>query len=355
MRTAALVLLVLSTLGRIAPTPAKEGGGVLFRSLDGRTPRIADDTETTAHALFQLADKEEVELAFARAVGDYRACVDAAPHSRWAARASERADWLIARSEGDFVPLLRVERFRRDPALASDRVAIDELAHEADAFPPGVVRVEARMLVAEAWMGRMGRPEDAIAELRLVAQDPSSDPLTASLAEGQLVEALISGNRINEAANEAHAHASLLDARFVRNIDRLVRRRWVLGAAIATLVAFGALATHALFRAWQRRVLQSAVRALREVTGVAVPFTAFVAIAGGVLASRYESGNARPFLMLGAAALPLVLLARAWGAVGSPRPLARGSRAALCGATLLAAAFVLLDVVSPDYLEGFGL
>ena len=97
------------------------------------------------------------------------------------------------------------------------------------------------------------------------------------------------------------------------------------------------------------------MRELRKLAPVAAVFVAFVAVAGGVLASKYESGNAEPFLFLGAAVLPLLLLARAWSAVGSQTGAARAARALLCGATVVAAAFMLLDAMNPQYLEGFGL
>jgi len=88
---------------------------------------------------------------------------------------------------------------------------------------------------------------------------------------------------------------------------------------------------------------------------VALPFVAFLAIGGGLLASKYESGNASPFVWLGAVVLPLLLLARAWAAVGAQTGRARAARAALCGGAVVAAAFTLLDVLDPQYLTGFGL
>jgi hypothetical protein len=356
MRTAALLLLVLFWIGSLGTAVASEGRDAALETLERPSPQSTmDDKAAIAEALFRKAEIEEQGLAFARAIDDDRACIAVAPHSRWAARASERIDWLLARSEADFVPLSRLERFRRDPALAGDSAAIEEFAREADTFPPGTVRVEARMLIAEAWLGRMGRPWDALALLRKVVEDPKADPLTASLAERELVEVLVAADRTRDAVDEAHAHAGLLDAQFIRGVDRMDRRKWVRRGAIATLAAFVGLAAHSLFRARTHRPWRSAFRAVRAITPVAVPFVAFVAIIGGVLASRYESGNARPFLLFGTAALPLVLLARVWSAVGSQSPRARGARALLCGASLLAAAFVLLDVVSPDYLEGFGL
>ena len=308
-----------------------------------------------AEAVCRLGEMDEERGDFDRAVDHDLACAAAAPGTRWAVRATERADWLRARSEGGFAPLSRLERVRRSPSLASDPGAIDALAREAASFPPGIVRIEARMLVAEAWLGRLGRPRDAVPLLREVARDPRADPLTAGLAERELIGSLTADGAVEEAAAEARANADLLDPRFVRGTERLVRRRWVRWAALAVLAAYAGLAAIAIERARRRQALVDMKRAVRVIAPVAVPFAAFLGLGGGMLASRYESGNAQPFLLLATAALPLALVSRAWGAVGSSLRAARVGRALLCSATVFAAAFVLLDVVSPDYLEGFGL
>jgi tetratricopeptide (TPR) repeat protein len=320
-----------------------------------RATAADDDPPAVGEAFFVLGQLDEARGRFAEALEDDRAAVEAAPSTRWSLRASDRADWLRARSEGEFGPLARLEAVRRDASAASDPAAIDALAHDLESFPPGQVRVEARMLVAEAWLGRMHRPEDAIGELRQVVDDAKADVLTGRLAERQLVDALIATGRVDEAAAEARAHASRLDPRFVKQVGRLVIRARVRVAAIATLGAFVALAAWGLVRAAQRRQLGTAGHGVRAIAPVAFLFVAFVAVAGGILASNYESGNASPFLWLGAAVLPLVLVARAWSAVGSPRPGARVARATLSGGAVVAAAFVVLDALDPQYLSGFGL
>jgi hypothetical protein len=314
-----------------------------------------DDGEATAEARFLLGQIDEDEGAFGQALSDYRGALAAAPDTRWALRASDRIDWLRARSEDDFRPLAALERVRRNPALAADPGAIDELARQAEAFPAGTVRVEARMLAAEAWLGRLHRPEAAVAALRAVSEDPRADPLTARLAERELVDVLASSGRIDEAAAEARSHANRLDARFVHQVLGRVLRRHVRHAAVAVIGAFAILAGIAIARAARRGALGVAASELRRLAPVATLFVAFVAVGGGLLASNYESGNASPFLLLGVAVLPLVLVARAWGAVGSGSKPARLARAFLCAATVLAAAFLLLDTVHPQYLAGFGL
>jgi hypothetical protein len=125
--------------------------------------------------------------------------------------------------------------------------------------------------------------------------------------------------------------------------------------AAAVLGLFVLLASSALIRAARRGAFSSAVKGLREFAPLAAVFVVFVAGAGGGLAAAYESGSATPFLLLGSVALPLVLLARAWGAVGSAATRARALRAALCAGAALAAAFVVLDELGVSYLQGFGL
>src|SRR5579884_2914119 len=146
------------------------------RAALARATAAADDATAVAEAYFLLGKLDEDDMAFPRAMEDDRAAMKAAPNTRWAIRASDRIDWLRARSEGDFAPLARLERVRRDPAASSDPAAVDALAHDLESFPPGTVRVEARMLVAEAWLGRMHRPDAAVAQLRKVADDPKADP-----------------------------------------------------------------------------------------------------------------------------------------------------------------------------------
>jgi tetratricopeptide (TPR) repeat protein len=372
MRWALLALMVATTASAVTRAAAATGAQTavdaanaalsleppkrdVARQALSRATAANDDPKAVGEAYFLLGELDEGDAAFAQALVDDRAAIDAAPNTRWALRASDRIDWLHARSEGDFAPLTRLEKVRRDPAASSDPAAVDALAHDLESFPPGPVRVEARMLVAEAWIGRMHRPDDAIGELRQVAEDPKADPLTQRLAERELVDALVAAGRIDEAAAEANTHKNRLDSRFVKQVERLLVRRTVRWGSLAVLAAFVLLAVVGLVRAGMQRKLDTAMRELRKLSPVAALFVAFVAVAGGLLASKYESGNAAPFLILGAGVLPLLLVARAWSAVGSQTGAARAARALLCGATVIATAFTLLDWFGPQYLPGFGL
>jgi len=249
----------------------------------------------------------------------------------------------------------RLAQIRNEPALSNDPAVVESLEGLADAAPATALRAEARMVVAEAWLGRMHRPTDGLRVLRLVAADPTADVLTSRLAEREIVDTLIAQDRVHEAADEARTHGEKLDPRFVRQVHRLERRRGLWTAALAELVLFAALVAFELVRASRRRTLGRALDALRAIAPGVLAFSAFVAVAGGGLASQFEAGNAGPFLALGAVVAPIVLLARAWSAVGSTQALARIGRAIACAASAFAAAFVLLDAYSPLYLEGFGL
>jgi hypothetical protein len=361
---AALVFLASVAFASEAGRAMEEANAALNTDPPNRDAAVAalkraiaasDDPEAVGQAHFVLGKLEEERGAYEAALADDRAAIEAAPNTRWALRASERADWLQARSEGNFEPLRRLESIRHDPAKADDAAMVDALAREAEGFPPGNVRVEARMFLAEAYLGRLHRPDDAMAQLRKVTGDPKAEPLTRRLAERQLVDTLAGEGRIDEAVAEARTHASSLEPGFATRIARLGRRRTVRLVAYGVIGAYAILVATALVRAQRRGNLGSAWSAVRKLAPVSAAFVMFVALAGGALASNYERGNAEPFVWLGCAALPLVLLARAWSAVGSQSRAALVVRVMLSGASIVAAAFALLDGLTPAYLEGFGL
>ena len=332
---------------------------IAARAAATKAVAAADSANAVAEAHVLLGQLDEDAGAFGAAIEEDRAAIAAVPEGAWAGRAQDRIEWLTARSEGDFAPLAALERVRRDPDAADDPAVIAALADEASRFPPGRVRVEARMLVAEAWLGRLHRPDLALAPLRLVESDPASDVLTARLAEREIVDAEIARGALTDASHEAHTHAARLDPRFVARIDKLVRRRVLFYASGCVVALFVALTAGAWLRAARRSnrgiLIQRLRGSLRGFGPVVAGFGAYVALVGGALASHYESGNAAPFLALGAVTVPLVLCAHVWNALGAGNALSRIGRAILSGASVLAAAFMLLDVVNPTYLDGFGL
>jgi hypothetical protein len=239
-----------------------------------------------------------------------------------------------------------LDRVRRDPALASDARAIDELVREADASPPGPERVDAWVLAAEAYAQRLDRPADAERLYRRIVSDAAADDVLRRKAQRDLVTLLVARGDLDGAAVAARGQATL-----VAEVARLVRRRWLHLASIGTLAVLGLLTARALLATRAAGVKP----ALRRIAPLALAFALYVGVAGAVLASRYEGGTAQPFLVLGGGLFLLLLAARAWGATGGRSGRARVVRAVVCGAGALATAFLVLETIDASYLDGMGL
>jgi hypothetical protein len=313
------------------------------------------DPGTTTDALYALCQHHDAAFELADALACYQRVYTRDPSSPLAPRSHVRADWLASHAEGAFDPLAQLERVRRDPKLADDGPTLDALVRASDAFPPGSVRVEVRMLAADAFVGRLHRHADGIALYERVVADPKSDTLTSRLAARQIVETLVADDQLDDARARAAALSNKLDRAYVTHVAHLARRRVFVAAAEIEIVAVALLATIAIALAGRHGRKSVLGAAMRRVTPLVLAFAAYVGVAGGVLASKYETGNAKPFLVFGAALFPLLLAARAWGAAGSPTRIARAGRAVACAASALGAAFVVLAYLDPAYLDGYGL
>ncbi len=315
----------------------------------------SNDPAVAAPALFALAEAEDARGDYAHAVSDYRAAVAKLPSLRYAAKAMMRAALLDSHSEGGWGPFTQLEAVRRDPNVSSDPKAIDALASSADSFPPGPTRSEARMLCAEAYVSRLHRRADGEAALRKVIDDPRADGLVRREAANELVTALIEDGDLASAQTTALALGRTLDASMAKRVTELLRRRHVHIAAIVDLALFALLAAVSIVRAASRRALVEVRLALKRTAPLVLAFAGYVALVGGALASGYETGNAEPFFAFGAVLVPVAIIGRAWGAAGSKGPAARIGRAALSASAVAAAAFLMLEAVNGQYLEGFKL
>ena len=202
----------------------------------------------------------------------------------WCAVAAARAlanDGDPPKLEGALTPQARLDQVRQDRSLADDPAAVDALARDAEAFPPGRVRVEARMFVAEAWRGRLHRPADALAPLRAVRDDPDAPAVTVRLAAREIVDTLVSEGRLDEASAEAASQAGLLDPAFLKQIRAIVRRRTIRWVALAELAGFAAMVGVALLRGFRRGALGHAGTALRRIAPVTALFLVYLAGLGG--------------------------------------------------------------------------
>jgi hypothetical protein len=311
----------------------------------------SSEAEVAASGLYFLGEMDEEAMRFADAVAHYDASMERLPSSRYAQRAAARSSTLKGHGEGDFAPLVQLETVRRDPVKASDPAALLALTEEAARFPPGAVRVEARLLAAEAYRGRLYRPDLQIPLLWLVVRDPHADVIATREAAVEIIDAEVALGNLDAARSAQLELGTKLDAVHIGKVTRLLRRRTANVFAEAVLFAVVILFGVAL----ARRGVGPAARSVLAVLPMALLFSVFAGGAGGILASSYETGNAKPFLMMVPAMLVAILVARGWSAVGSSAVSARLLRAVLCSSSLFALALFLLEGLTPQYLEGFGL
>jgi hypothetical protein len=182
-----------------------------------------------AEGEFLLGARAEGEGAFPRALEHYRACLDGQAPLRLAHGARNRIRWIEERAEGNFLPLATLARVRRDSTVLSDPAALEKLATEVEAFPAGLVRSELRLRVAEARLKHDGSHAAALAGLRVIVGDASSGASDRMLAERDLVAALLAAGQLDEARAEVEAHP--FDPKSTAEVERLVRRRWLVRVA----------------------------------------------------------------------------------------------------------------------------
>jgi hypothetical protein len=314
----------------------------------------ATEPRVAAQAFFLLGEVSERQLRFPDAVAAYRASLERDPGGRYAARALARIEFLQEHAEGGFAPLVALERVRSDPARASDPAAIAELARAAREFPPGPVRAEARLLVAQAYAGRLDRPREAVPVLRELATDPGASVDMRRLATQLLAQVRERTGELDLAVAELRELGA--DAATLARFERLVRRRTLHKVALGStaLVALaGALAVVRALRAGRgRELLRVWLRPLP------LAHIAMLSIGGGLLAHTYDEGGLShlgPFFGLGVGTLAMYLAAAAWSLVGSARAAARAGRAVACAAAMLAVSFLAMHHYDPGMLDGIGL
>jgi len=328
-------LLVLTLLTRSKPARAQ-----------GAEDRAAAET-ILAHA-----EQDDEAFAFARALAGYDEGRRRDPGSPRAPRAEARAAILRAHAEGDFAPFTELERVRRDPARSSDPHAIDTLVQHAAGFPPGLARLESRVVAAEAYAHRFERPTEAEPLLEQVIADPLADPVTAQKASRDLVELRVSRKDLGAAGAAVQLAGSRADPALGRYVRRLERRRSVRLAAIATLLGMSLLAAQRALTGGRGPLVRAA---LGRAWKLIVAYAFYVAGGGALLASGFEQGTGTPFLWFGVALVPVLLVARAWGAAGGPGRAARLGRSSMCAAGAIGAAFLVLEGIDVGFLEGLGL
>jgi tetratricopeptide (TPR) repeat protein len=292
-------------------------------------------------------------LRFAEALAAYRAAIATDPSAACVSMARARVQDLEAHAEGGFAPLARVEALRRDPKKAADRAEIEALARDLEGFPPGRVRAEARLLVAEAYWHALKEPERSIAAFQAAAQDQGGDKVTRSLALAELWALRKQRGEVREALADLERAPKLAPALFVAVKKAVLRERLREGAiaVVAVLAVAGAAAM-------ARLVVRA--RDVREVPGLvlrpgAAAFALYLGGAGAALVRAHGGGDGRPFLWLGLGVLAILAMGRAWGLWLGTRRATRTLCAAACVAGVLAIAFLAVERTDASYLEGIGL
>jgi len=319
------------------------------------SPSLASPTTSAPADLFASAEAAEASMRFAEAVQLYEELLRLAPTYSKAPRARARLEDLRAHSEGDFLPLQRLETVRRDPALASSAEAILALERDAGSFPPGRVRAEARLLCGTAWLGRLENPSRAIAPLAAVLADESADPLLRRLALSQLVDARRALGDVTGAVADVDAHPDLVPA-LRDTVHREARRVWIRRGAVAVVGAMLVVGLAALARLARAAGVGATLKlAFRPLSAL---FALWLGGMGALLARGYDASDPRPFFLLGIGVLVVDIAGRAWAAaarLGLGFGVGPSLRATLCVASVLAAAFLSLDASDVAYLDSFGL
>jgi hypothetical protein len=308
-------------------------------------------TRAAGQAWFFRGVIAEHRLAFADAVTDYTQSIARDPGGRYAARAGARVGYLRAHSEGGFVPLQQLERVRGDSARASDPTAIAELATAANSFPAGPVRSEARLLVSQAYVGRLHRPVDAVPTLRALASDSSATSDMRRIAVEMLAHVREDRGEFSVALrelNELHAPEPLL-----ARVRREVRRAWLYRFAWASIAVVLVAGTIAIAQAARRRRMGALVAAWRRPLPLA--HLAMLSLGGALLAHSYEDHDMRPFFGFGAGALVVYFAATAWSLAGSTHVIARIGRAVACALAVLSVSFLAMHRFDVGMLEGINL
>jgi hypothetical protein len=312
----------------------------------------APDRRAAATAAFARAEAAAKAFDFGAALAAYREVTAADPSAPFASVSRARAADLEAHAEGNFAPLARLESVRRAPAKLEDRAAIEALSRDAEAFPAGRVRGEARLVVGESFR-RMNDSRAAEGALRLATTDDAADPLTRSLALSDLVALLRERGDVKAALAELDAHPGILPTLRL-DVARLLRREWIRDGAFAVIAAV-ALAALASVAKLVRRLPDPRTLPSKVVRPLPIAAALYLGGAGAAVAALRGDGDPRPFVVLGAGIAAVAVAARALSLAGSTRPFPRALRAAACFAAVLSIAFLAIERTEAGYLSSFGL
>jgi tetratricopeptide (TPR) repeat protein len=319
----------------------------------GAQNNSTSDVKSPARVAYERAENAAAEMHFADALAAYEQAATLDPSAPFIRVARARSADLRAHAEGNFVPLTRLEKVRRNPSATRDE--IDALSRDAAQFPPGRVRAEAQLVAAEAFWHRFGAPDLATRALEQALEDPSADRLTRALALSELVALERERERLDRAATWVARYPDLapnLTAE-IRRLERRVwlgRSAWIGFSGLMILGGIGAL--RAIWR--QRRDPEKTIRGIVRPSSVA--FALYIGGVASILVRLHGEGDVRPFLWLGFGGLAVDVAARGWRAgFVDERMFVRMTRAFASVIAIFAVAFLALQYADAVYLETIGL
>lgn len=295
-------------------------------------PRAEAETQLDA---LRSAEAAEARFDFAGALVEYRRSVELDPGSRLARRARARVEYLQARSDDGFAPLVSLEKARR---ATPDPASLARFSRDVDAFPPGRVRREARAFIAETLGERLKRSAEAIPAYERWLDEPGLDDADFLRASNGLARSRARLGDLGRSLETLRA-AGLGKSSEARAIELERIRHWAEPIAWGIVALFAVLAL-----AWggMRSFTRAGLR--RAASARALFALAWVLAVPLVLAIWHRPETFRTLLLLAPAAACIVILAQLWRTGAGATPGKRRILVAALGvAAQIAIAYLALD------------
>lgn len=136
-----------------------------------------------------------------------------------------RKSWLQERSEGGLQPLGDFLRFRTAAEKGLQADSVTRFEQQVEQFPAGLLRSEARGLIADAWLNHLRQPAFAEAAYRKWLLEPGLTKADRTVATTGLAHALADQHRMSEAL-DAMKTGGLGATPAYRQLQAGTLRRW---------------------------------------------------------------------------------------------------------------------------------
>lgn len=273
------VVLVLLVFSQTKPVSAQQEPAV-------------SSSKASSKTLFDEAETAEKRFDFATALRLYEQVVVSSDAGVERSIAQARVMFLQRHQEGEFGPLIALEKKKRQTGQAMSRDETKSFYEETKQFADGPVRAEAQLFCAE-YARRAGWNDLAEMAANQVSKDDFADRSTRSAALRTLAELYRASGResqaerlVPSAKREAPALAESL--RVERTARLLTQGAFVVWAVLLVSAVAGVVTK----RSW--RVLQAGNPAVS-----ALSCTLIAGMGGGLVLLYDDTLSAQPFVLLG--------------------------------------------------------